>query len=80
MISSAFGSICECSPDVAAAAVWLNLDDTWSHLDSMIGFAVLCDSNERVEGLVDWRRRVDPARSTRDREAGPRLQALNMTR
>jgi hypothetical protein len=60
----------------ASAARFLNCDDTWSHLDSMLGFVILGNDNDRVEGLVNgklWL--VEVARKTRDSVAGPLLLA-----
>jgi hypothetical protein len=60
----------------ASAARFLNCDDTWSHLDSKLGFVILCNDKDRVEGLVDGMRTlVEAARKTRDRVAGPLLLA-----
>ena len=75
----AFGFSGLLSSSTCRAAYCLNCDETCIHLAPTLGLAVFCKHDDSVEGLVDGIRMLeDAARKTRDREAGPLLQALNM--
>ena len=63
----------------AAAAWFINVEDTWSHRASTAGLAELWADRESVEGLVDGIRvKGAAARKAFDIEAGPLLQTLNI--
>jgi hypothetical protein len=64
---------------LAAAAWFINAEDTWSHRASTTGRAGLWTDRESVEGLVDGIRLKGVAtRKAFDIEAGPLLQTLNI--
>jgi hypothetical protein len=64
---------------LAAAAWFINIEDTWSHRASSAGLARLWADRDSVEGLVDGIRVIGvAARKAFDIEAGPLLQTLNI--